>query len=127
MTDGNTVNDIIAPEVEDDTPNVAQPNTLQDAIKEMGKILHERYLERNSNLSHENIDGMVQVDALNKYMSVNFGYRFKVLDELVRSKGSRVVSKDGFGIVAFNDLVKSIQATFEQHQIPENLKGLVRR
>ena len=123
-TDGCTANDIVIEKIDEEEESKPQPNTMQDTIKEMGKSLLERYPEKLSNLSYENCDGMTQADVLNEYMEINFGYRFKALDKLVNSKQSRVVSVGGFGIAAFNDLVKSIQATFEQHQLPENIKGL---
>ena len=127
MTEGNTANDIIVPKPDEDIETTPQPNTMQDTIKEMGKTLHEKYKDRMSLLSYENIDGMVQVDVLNEYMEINFGYRYKVLDKLVDTKCSRIVSKDGFGVASIIEFVKSIQATFEQHQIPEGLKGLLQR
>jgi len=125
--EGNTANDIIVDTIEEEETGVPQPNTLQDTIKELAKNLHEKYPERMSNLSYINIDGMTQADVLNEYMHINFGYRYKALDKLVSSKCSRVVSKEGFGIAAFIETVKSIQASFEQHQIPDNLKGIFKR
>lgn len=127
MSEGNTANDIIIDTIEEEETQIAQPNTLQDTIKELAKNLHEKYPQRMSNLTYDNIDGMTQADVLNEYMEVNFGYRYKVLDKLVDSKCNRVVSKDGYGIAAFIETVKSIQASFEQHQIPDNLKGIFKR
>jgi hypothetical protein len=127
MSEGNTANDIIMKHDEVEEEKTPQANSMKDTISEMGKTLHEKYKSRNSFLSYENIDGMVQVDVLNEYMDVNFGHRYRVLDVLVNTKCERVVSKDGFGIVSLIEFVKSIQATFEQHQLPEGLKGLMNR
>lgn len=127
MSEGNTANDIIMKHDEDEPETTPQQNTMKDTISEMGKTLHEKYRARNSFLSYDNIDGMVQADVLNEYMDINFGHRYKVLDTLVNSKCERVISKDGFGIVSLIEFVKSIQATFEQTQIPEGLKGLINR
>jgi hypothetical protein len=127
MSEGNTANDIIMKHDNEEPDNIPQANTMKDTISEMGKTLHEKYKARNSFLSYDNIDGMVQVDVLNEYMDINFGHKYKVLDVLVNSKCERVISKDGFGIVSLIEFVKSIQATFEQHQLPEGLKGLLQR
>ena len=127
MSEGNTANDIIVKINDKQEEVIPQQNTMKDTISEMGKTLHEKYKARNSFLIDANIDGMVQVDVLNEYMDVNFGHRYRVLDVLVDSKCERVISKDGFGIVSLIEFVKSIQATFEQHQLPEGLKGLMRR
>lgn len=127
MSEGSTANDIIMKHEDNEPENIPQANTMKDTIAEMGKTLHEKYKARNSFLSYENIDGMVQVDTLNEYMDINFGHRYRVLDTLVNSKCERVISKDGFGIVSLIEFVKSIQATFEQHQLPEGLKGLLQR
>jgi hypothetical protein len=126
MSEGSTANDIIVKKEETLTANEPQVNTMKDTISEMGKTLHEKYKSRNSFLSYDNIDGMVQVDVLNEYMHTNFGHRYGVLDKLVDMKCERVISKDGFGIVSLIEFVKSIQATFEQHQLPDGLKGLMR-
>jgi hypothetical protein len=127
MSEGSTANDIIMKHEEDIPEDTKQANTMKDTIAEMGKTLHEKYRARNSFLSYENIDGMVEADVLNEYTDINFGHRYKVLDTLVNSKCERVISKDGFGIVSLIEFVKSIQATFEQHQLPEGLKALMAR
>lgn len=123
---GNMVNDILM-EVPEEEETVTKQEGLRDMLKEMGISLFHNYPKKTSVLSFENIDGMVQIDVLNKYMGKCFGYRFSVLDELVESKQTRIVSKDGFGIASFIELVKSIQATYEQHQIPEGIRGIFRR
>lgn len=111
--EGNVVADIIhKPDYEDDSKS--SNNTLQDTIDMMGKTLYERYPLKTSVLTHENINGMVRIDVLNEYMKTNFGYEYKSLKVLCQSKGNRVVSKDGFGITAIIEFVKSIQASFEQ-------------
>ena len=109
---GNIVADIVhTPDTEDDKP---ANNTMQETIKTMGETLYERYPLKTSVLSHQNINGMVRIDVLNDYMARNFGYEYKSLKVLAMSKNARVVSKDGFGITAIIEFVKSIQASFEQ-------------
>jgi hypothetical protein len=124
---GNAVNESIEI-LEDDNDNSSeQENSFKLALKEMGYILFEKYPDKTSNLSHENIKGIVRIKVLNEYMETNFGYRYKSLDALVEAKTSMVVSHKGFGIEKLIEFMKSIQASFEQTQLPEGLKGMLRR
>lgn len=122
--EGNIVADIIHKPDNDDDDKPAN-NTLQDTIDMMGKTLMEKYPLKTSVLSHQNINGMVRIDVLNEYMSTNFGYEYKSLKVLCQSKSNRVVSKDGFGITALIEFVKSIQASFEQtlDRVRDRLRG----
>jgi len=123
----NSVNESIT--IEDDTEENINENTnsFQFAVKELGHILFSKYPKKTSKLSYENIDGIIRAEVLNEYMSVNFGYRYKVLDKLIEEKQNIIVSHDGFGITKIIEFVKSIQASFEQTQIPDRLQGLMRR
>lgn len=118
--DGNTANDLII-ETEDETETTSQRNTMQDTVKELSATLYKKYRHKTSVLRYENIEGMVQAQCLNEYMEKNFGRKYTVLDTLCSSLEERIVSKDGFGIASLIELLKSIQASFEQHEIPDNL------
>ena len=124
--DSNAVNQLLMPDDEEDKP-VSQNNTFQDTVKEMGKTLFRDYPKKTSNLSNENINGIIRAEVLNDYFDRNFGYRFKAIDTLIEQKQVMVVSKDGFGIGSIIEFVKSISATFEQTQIPDGLRGLIKR
>ena len=126
MVDGNKVSQLLMPDDEEDKP-VSQNNTFQDTVKEMGKTLFRDYPKKTSNLSNENINGIIRAEVLNDYFDRNFGYRFKAIDTLIEQKQVMVVSKDGFGIGSIIEFVKSISATFEQTQIPDGLRGLIKR
>ena len=112
---------------EEDNDTSSNVNTFQDSLKEMGEILYKKYPEKTSNLSHENINGMVSIDVMNDYMERNFGYRYSALDVLVKQKGNRVVSHEGFGIKNLIEFVKSISATFEQTELPARMRDYMNR
>jgi hypothetical protein len=123
-TTGNTANDLVHPE-ENDSEEKAE-NTFKDSINEMGKLLFERYPKKTSNLSQDNINGIMMVEVLNEYVNTNFGYRISALDVLAEQKLILVVSEKGLGINSLIEFLKSIQASFEQTQIPDRLKGLLK-
>jgi len=122
----NSVNKSIT--IEDEDEETIKPNnSFQDAVKELGAILFTKYPEKTSNLTYDNINGLVRAEVVNEYMDVNFGYRYKTIDKLIIQKQMRVISHEGFGVIKIIEFVKSIQATFEQTQIPDRLQGLLRR
>lgn len=124
---GNSaVNDILMDDEEEDNKS-SSPNTFQDAVKELGNILFKKYPEKTSNLSQDNVNGIIMAEVMNEYMSVNFGYTYKTLEKLCRDKEVRVVSVNGFGVEKIIEFVKSIQASFEQTQLPSRMKDLFNR
>lgn len=123
VEEGNSANDIL---IKEDTEEMVleQRNTVQDVIREISKTLFEKYTKKTSNLTDLNIEGMIQAESLNEYMEKNFGYRYTVLDVLCKSKRDLALSSGGFGIATFIESIKSVQATIEQHEIPEALRRL---
>jgi len=115
----NAVNKSITFEIDEDKKGVdTEQNSFPLAIQELGEGLFEKYPDKTSLLSDENILGMIRCEALNEYMQVKYGFRYSTLDIIVKEKKSLSISKDGYGIVKFIEIVKSIQATFEQMQVP---------
>jgi hypothetical protein len=105
-----------------------QTNTsFPDAVKELGRALHERYPDRTSNLTNENERGLEEIDVLNEYMRKNFGYQFETLNKLSIQKNIRVVSVKGFGVTNLIEIIKGIQTSFEQVDIPSRMGQLLRR
>ena len=105
----------------------SEVNTLQDSLKELGNQLFIKNSEKTSNLSHDNINGLIRADALNDYMETNFGYRYAALDTLMVMKPARSLSYNGFGVEKLIEIVKSIQASFEQTQLPATLRDRLMR
>lgn len=101
--------------------------SFPDAVKELGEALHKRYPNRTSNLSGKNVKGLLKIDVLNEYMIKNFGYKYETLSILSQMKVQRTVSVKGWGADKFIELVKGIQATFEQTEIPTRLSQMLRR
>lgn len=127
MSDNSVNESIIIPDDADEERTGENTNSFQFAVKELGNILFDKYPKKTSKLTHDNINGMVRIEVLNEYMEVNFGYRYKTLDRLIKEKETRVISTDGFGVEKIIEFVKSIQASFEQTQIPDRLQGLLKR
>lgn len=125
----SSINKSIELSMEDDIENTdSNKNTsFPEAIRELGKALFERYPNKTSNYSGENEIGLLQADVLNDYMEKNFGYRFMVIDKLSKQKIVRTVSVKGYGIEKFIELVHGINIAFEQNEIPEKLRGILRR
>lgn len=122
----NAVNEIIMQDDIEDLPQ-KEVNSFSDAIKELGKLLHTNYQKRNTNLSLENINGIIIAESINEYTERNFKYRYNILDKLIAEKQERMVSHNGYSIEKTIEIVKGISATFEQTQIPQHLRDLINR
>jgi hypothetical protein len=123
MTD-NSVNKSITHEIEEDTnENIPEQNNFPLAIQELGKGLFEDYPDKTSNISDENIIGIVRCRALNDFMLEKYGFRYSVLDKIVEDKMNLNISKSGFGIDKFIEIVKSVQASFQDLTIPPTMLG----
>jgi hypothetical protein len=117
-------NDILMDEDEENIDDKT-PNTFQDAVKELGSIAFKKYPKQTSNLSYENINGIIRAEVLNDYMETNFGYRYSAIDKLVQQKQLMVTSKSGWGMDKIIEFVKSIQASFEQTQLPARMRDML--
>jgi hypothetical protein len=114
----NAVNKSITFDVDTSKEIVTETNTFPMAIKELGESLFENYEDKTTNITDENIRGIIRCRALNDYMQEKYGIRYSVLDKIVEDKMRLNVSRGGYGIEKFIEIVKSIQATFEQTQLP---------
>jgi hypothetical protein len=97
------------------------------AIRELGEALFYSYPDKTSVLSDENILGMIRIETLNEFMLRKYGFRYTSLDAVVEYKKRLVVSKNGYGILQFIELVKSIQASFQQTELPQTLAQRIMR
>ena len=125
--DKKTVVESITMEDDEEENNSKEVNSLNETIKELGRSAFDRHIDKTSNLTNENIIGIIQAQALNEYMEVNFGYRYAILDKLCYDKKILVVSRKAMGLEVFKELVKSIQATFEHSQLPQRLQNMMNR
>lgn len=110
----NAVNESVTIPLEVEAQKGEENNAFPLAVKELGEALFLNYDEKTSNLSDENILGIIRCNTLNDFMEERYGFRYTVLDVLVQKKMTLVMSRNGYGIAQFIELVKSIQATFEQ-------------
>ena len=125
--DDNIIESILIEDEEETKSSNNSDNNLQETIKELGNQAFLRHSEKTSYLSNDNINGLIRADAFNEYNDVNFGYRYKVIDTLIRAKPSRALSHNGYGLEKLIEIVKSIQASFEQTQLPSRMKDLLNR
>jgi hypothetical protein len=123
----NSVNKSITFDVEEDKKEVVEQNTFPLAIAELGEGLFENYPDKTSDITDENIKGIIRCRALNDFMLEKYGIRYSVLDKIVEDKMNLQISRNGKGIDKFIEIVKSIQATFEQTQLPQTLADRFRR
>ena len=124
--DGCAVRDIVLDDDEEDDDGYTV-NTFQDSIKELAHAHYDKFPDKSSNISASQRVGMVTIDVVNDFSERNFGYRFNSLDVLVKQTNTRTVSEKGFGLLSFIELMKGINASFEQTQIPEGLGRLIKR
>jgi len=127
MGDNSVNKSILIEDEEEESSTGDNKNTFPEAVKEMGEILFNKYPKKTSNLSYENINGIIRAEVLNEYMDVNFGYRYKCIDALIVQKQTMMISHEGFGVEKIIEFVKGIQASFEQTQIPEGIRGILNR
>ena len=122
-TSSNSANDLITEDMseglEPDNKNTSE--SFLAAIKEMGKILFKRYPVKTTNITDENAAGFTSIEALNAWMEKHYNYQFSSLDIIVKSKRANVMSVKGYGIAKFIEESGSIQASYQQTDIPLNL------
>ena len=124
----SSVNKSLTIPIEEDKDEGKEQNTFPLAIRELGEGLFENYEDKTSNISEENILGIIRCRAINDFMQEQYGFRYSVLDKICEDKMRLNLSNRGFGIEKFIEIVKSIQATFEQTQLPATLgQKLMRR
>lgn len=124
----SSVNKSLTIPIEEEKDEGKEQNTFPLAIRELGEGLFENYEDKTSNISEENILGIIRCRAINDFMQEQYGFRYSVLDKICEDKMRLNLSNKGFGIEKFIEIVKSIQATFEQTQLPATLgQKLLRR
>jgi len=124
----SSVNKSLTIPIEEEKEDLKEQNTFPLAIRELGEGLFENYEDKTSSLSEENIIGIIRCRAINDFMHEQYGFRYSVLDKICEDKMRLNLSNKGFGIEKFIEIVKSIQATFEQTQLPATLgQKLMRR
>jgi len=118
----NAVNKAITLEMDEGKEKDIQENTFPLAIAELGEGLFENYPDKTSNITDENIKGIIRCRALNDFMLEKYGINYSVLDTICDNKMKLQISRNGYGIEKFIEIVKSIQATFEQTQMPATIQ-----
>lgn len=115
----NAVNESITIPIDDDLEETQRGNdAFPMAIREMGEALFLNYDEKTSNLSDENILGIIRCITINDYLQRRYNVRSSCLDEIVTRKKALILSRNAFGITQLQESFKAIQASFQQTDIP---------
>jgi len=118
----NAVNESISFPVDAEESETGNSNdAFPMAIRELGEALFLNYDEKDSNLTDENILGIIRCKVVNDYLQRRYGYRCSSLDEIVARKKALVISRNGYGITNLIEAFKAIQASFQQTEIPLGL------
>jgi len=101
-------------DVEEDN-NTGRSNSFSDAIEALGKIALETYEDKTSNLTSENILGQIRCEVLNDWKLTTYGYEHSSLKLICKRMPQKSMSRNGFGLLKLIEMVKGIQASFEQN------------
>jgi hypothetical protein len=125
----NAVNESITEPIEDDRNDGTQQqeSSFPLAIQELGEGLFLKYPEKTTFLSDENISGIIKANALNEFMQAKYRYRYVSIDAVIEKKLTLSMSRNGYGVEKFIEIVKSVQASFEQMQLPLGIGDRLRR
>lgn len=112
--------DIIS--TEENESETKKVNSFADAIDSLGKEAFEKHFDKTANISGRNIKGILRAISLNDWKEKQYGYRHKSLDLLVEKMPVHRMSQSGFGLKTFTEIIKGIQASFEQNELSDVLK-----
>jgi hypothetical protein len=98
-------------------------DTFSQVIRQIGETLFDRYDEKTSNLTDENILGIIRIKTLNDYMEERYGpsARYTSLDTLAATKMNLVISRRGYGFDKFIEALQSIQAQFQNAELSPSI------
>lgn len=110
----NSVNKSINIPLEEDN-DIKNVNSFSDAIDSLGKISLETYEDKTSNLTSDNIIGQLRCELLNDWKLSTYGYEHESLKLICKRMPIKSMSRNGYGITKLIEIVKGIQASFEQN------------
>jgi len=110
----NAVNKSINIPLEEDS-DIKNVNSFSDAIDSLGKISLETYEDKTSNLTSDNIIGQLRCEVLNDWKLSTYGYEHESLKLICKRMPIKSMSRNGYGISKLIEIVKGIQASFEQN------------
>lgn len=118
----NSVNESINIPIEEDEDTRKQVNSFSDALDSIGKITLDRYEDKTSNITSENIIGHIRCEVLNDWKLRNYGFKHESLDLIRIRMPQKSMSRSGFGLTKLIEAIKGIQASFEQNDGLRNLR-----
>ena len=78
---------------------------VSDIVKELNKALNESSFYAKSNITQRNLKGILKAYSFQTYLYGKYGFRIKVLDDLILSKTEGVLSIDGKGRKEIADII----------------------
>lgn len=123
----NAVNKSISMPMEVEEKELGGEGQFSLAVQELGENIFQNYPDKTSNITEENLMGIIRCNELNDYMQTQYGFRYTSLDTLVQEKMNKVMSKGGFGIQKFIEVLQAIQAQFQQVDVPTLGQKMLRR
>ena len=93
------------------------------SIKDVLEIIFDKKgIEQQTVLSNTNINAIIRMQALNKYVETAYNFKFEIFTKLIDDKRLNIISLNGRGR---KDIIESIQAMQENRiEIPEK-RGLL--
>lgn len=80
-------------------------------------IFDKKGIEQQTILSNENINAIIKMNALNKYLNTHHNFELEIFTGLINDKRLNIISYNGRGR---KDIIEAIQAMQDQHiEIPE--------
>lgn len=90
-------------------------NSFADAVEALGKVALQDYEDKTSNLSSDNIIGHIRMELINDWKHSMYGYRHSSLDLICNRVPVKTMSRGGYGITKLIEIIKGVNATFEQN------------
>jgi hypothetical protein len=91
---------------------------MKEIITEIERVGFDEQISQKSNLISDNVKGIVQIKVDNDYLYNRFGFRIGVRDQLVDAKLRTVKSRDGFGMMKLEALLKSLKSEMNMMPAP---------
>jgi hypothetical protein len=78
---------------------------LKEVVAELDKALNQSSFFSKSNITNRNLRGILKANSFQEYIQFKYGFRIKVLDELIEGKLRNVLSIDGKGRKEIRDMI----------------------
>ena len=106
-------------EIKENSQKENKISPIGDMANAIDTVLSQENFDQKSNISAENIEGLITIDVLNAHMYKSFlGYEFPSLVALKQSKLTLAVSKDGYRSEQIVKILTSVQTNIIASDLP---------